>query len=155
MFCMRWWNWAKIKRPSRKNYLQSATLHIWLYLDVKGRYLDTEKLLAYWAIPRAFLSIWPQLVLKRAGDSPDCKWKFSWRGIRAIDHGINLQESYHCAILAYNYSHWIWWMQLYFPVLSLPFKFHAVDGCSIALIRFHCAVSSTKGSHVNRRLLST
>ena len=74
------------------------------FLGVKGRNLDAEKLFAYLAVSRSFLSMWRHLVISTPGITeswqlPQSKWKFSWWWTRTVVHRINAHECYYWAIL--------------------------------------------------------
>ena len=51
-------------------------LYTWFYLDFRGRNLDTENFLAYRAVSRSFLSMWPHLVIHVPGITES--WRLSF-----------------------------------------------------------------------------
>ena len=63
--------------PDSKGFyaLSAFFLYTLFYLDVKDRSMDTEKLLAYQAVSRPFLSMWPQLVIHMPGITES--WRLS------------------------------------------------------------------------------
>ena len=58
------------------------------------------------------------LELQRVGVSPHSKWKFSWGWTRATDYQINVQESYHWAILTLILAKTLFWLKVNFAWLD-------------------------------------